>query len=55
MGFIDFVLLHSCITLEYNHVMKIFIVMKRVFFAASWLCDLAIFSSPHLLLDADSM
>jgi len=51
----DFVLLYSCIILQYMYMIKNSIVTKSVFVAASLLHALAIRMPPHLLLDADSM
>jgi len=53
--FIDFVLLYSCIILQYIYLIKNSIVTKSVFVAASLLRALATRMPPHLLLDADSM
>ena len=53
--FIDFVLLHSCIILQYMCVIKNFVVTKSVFVAASLLHALAICMPPHPVLGADSM
>ena len=53
--FIDFVLLHSCIILQYMCLIKNFIFIKSVHIAAILLHDLAILVAPHRVLDADSM
>jgi len=53
--FMNFVLLYSCIILQYMYLIKNSIVTKSIFVAASLLHALAIHMPPHLLLDADSM